>query len=668
MAINILKELNSDFLIYAQEVNNNRAFCDARDGLKISQRAVLWEMYDKKYTSNKPHVKSAKVDGGVIANWHPHGSEYSTIVRMSQDWINNLSEINFHGANGSLIGGPEAAASRYTECRLSQVTETGLFQNINKEVVDFIPNYSEDQKWPAVLPALFPRLYINGSQGIGYTIAQEWEPHNLNELLEKVKEYLKKGSISADNIYPDYPTGGIIINKKDLHTIYETGRGNIILRGKAEVLGNFIQITELPYQVYAEPFIQKIKDLVNSNSLTGIEDIYNKSDDNGLLIEIECSSDPTLILNKLYKLTDLQVTFTANQMALVNGIPQMLNLQDYLKLYIEHNLTCLQREYTYDLNKAQTRLEIVDGLVKALSIIDKIIKIIKNSKSSEEAKQNLISNFSFSENQAKAIIDMKLGKLANLETAELQAEQKELNSIITICTTFLADSKLQQKEFLKRLTDFTKKFGWERRTDICDIDFEEEKTKLLQTKEPKIPDTYMIVLENNRIKRIDVRQYKANKTTGTTAIKISEDKRFVLISNKGIMYKLAVKQIPKCSQNAAGTDLNSFLSLNSNEAIMQIYSGEETLPYMFFVTQNGLAKKMEAKEVFEIGKKIGTPIMKLNPDDLIIYCNVIDKLQLSVLYNNKKKIIDSDKINVKKRLSGGVCAIKVKPGLKISVE
>ena len=661
-------ELHTDFLVYASCVNNDRAFPDVRDGLKPSQRAVCWTMYTDGYFSNKPHVKCAKISGSCIARLWPHGDVgiYETLARMSQPWLNNLCEVDFHGANGSVIGGAECANQRYTEARLSKVAEEGYFSNIRKNVVDTIPNYCEDEQWPAVLPALFPRLYINGSQGIGYTIAQEWEPHNLNELLEKVKEYLKKGSISTDNIYPDYPTGGIIINKKDLHTIYETGKGNIILRGKAEVLGNFIQITELPYQVYVEPLIQKIKDLVNSNSLTGIEDIYNKSDDNGLLIEIECSSDPALILNKLYKLTDLQVTFTANQMALVNGIPQMLNLQDYLKLYIEHNLTCLQREYTYDLNKAQARLEIVDGLVKALSIIDKIIKIIKSSKSSEEAKQNLISNFSFSENQAKAIIDMKLGKLANLETSELQAEQKELNSIITTCTIFLADSKLQQKEFLRRLTEFTKKYGWERRTEVCDINLEEEKVVVAKT--PKIIEDYMISVDgSNHIKRIDIRQYKANKDTNLQTVKIAEDQKIILISNKGLLYRVPIKNIQKCNLNSAGTDLNTLINLNKNEKIIKLFTGQESEEFLFFITENGLAKKMNFEDIKNISKKIGITVMKLSDDDTIIDCRLVNSEQITVKYNNKNKIINTDKFLPKSRTAGGVCAIKVKTGLKVTI-
>ena len=427
--ISISNELKTDFLVYAKEVNQNRSFPDAKDGLKPALRAALWEMFNKGYYSDRPHVKSAKITGGIIANWWPHGdsSAYESIVRMSQPWINNIPEIDFHGANGSQLGGPEAASSRYTECRLSKASEDGFFANIKKNTTDMIPNFSEDDEWPVVFPAIFPRLFVNGSQGIGYTIAQEWEPGNIKEFTEQVKSFVKNGKVDCSNIFPDYPTGGIIINKDDIHNIYETGKGSIILRAKLEVEDNIIRITELPYQVYAEPLIQKIKDLVNADQITGIDDIYNKSDDNGLCIEIECSENTDVILNKLYKLTDLQVSFSANQMALLNGEPVMFTLKDYIKIYVEHNIDCLKREYTFDLNKAQARLEIVDGLVKALEDIDNIITVIKKSKSSTEAVTNLIKKYKFTENQAKAIVDMKLGKLANLETVELNEEQQALN-------------------------------------------------------------------------------------------------------------------------------------------------------------------------------------------------------------------------------------------------
>lgn len=657
--IKIEDELKQDFLVYAKEVNNNRAFADARDGLKISQRAVLWEMYDKKYFSNKPHVKSAKVDGGVIANWHPHGSEYTTIVRMSQPWVNNIPEINFHGANGSLIGGPDAAASRYTECRLSESVEDGLFNSINKDTVNFILNYSEDQKWPSVLPAIFPRLFVNGSQGIGYTIAQEWEPGNLNEFVEKVKEFTSKKKITFNNIYPDYPTGGIIVNKKDIEELYKTGRGSVILRGKTDIIGKYINITELPYQVYAEPFIQKVKDLVNAGTLSGIEDICNKSDDSGLLIEIECSIDPNIVLQKLYKLTDLQCTFSANQMALVNGVPQMLNLQDYIKVYVNHNLECLKREYQFDLNKAEARKEIVDGLIRAISIIDDIIACIKSSKSSDDAKKNLVSKFSFTENQAKAIVDMRLGKLANLEIAELNKELVELIKIIDKCTKFLASDKLQNKEFIRRLEEFTEKYGWTRHTEVTDIDLEAEKQL---TKATKVEEKYIMILtSDNKLKKVVANQFKVNKLSNKDVkyIEVGAKDRFVLISKQGTMYKAEVKKLETCSQNSVGINLKTLF----DEEIISIFTGNEPETYMFFITKAGLAKKIEAQTVFSLTKLVGACVMKVNDNDIIISCNVVnDDKVYNAKYNNKNKTIAVKDFIPKGRTAGGVVAIKTKIG------
>ena len=661
------EELKQDFLVYAQEVNNNRAFPDARDGLKISQRAVLWEMFDKKYTSNKPHVKSAKVDGGVIANWHPHGSEYTTIVRMSQPWVNNIPEIDFHGANGSLIGGPDAAASRYTECRLSKVSEDGLFNAIDKKVVDFVPNYSEDQTWPAVFPAIFPRLFVNGSQGIGYTIAQEWEPGNLNEFVAKVKQHISKKKITFTDIYPDFPTGGTIINKKDLVDIYKTGKGKVILRGKTEILGKYINIYELPYQVYAEPFIQKVKDLVNSDTLLGVEDICNKSDDNGLFIEIECSSDPKVVLNRLYKLTDLQVTFNANQMALVDGYPQMLNLQDYIKVYVDHNIKCLVCEYTYDKEKTENRLEIVNGLLRALSIIDDIIQTIKAAKSTDEAKQKLIKKFSFTENQAKAIIDMKLGKLTNLEQKDLVNEKKELITTVTYCDLILGSEEMQNKEFLKRLNEFAKQYGWERRTEVTDVDLEEEKQTLKQEKQE---EKFIIILDNDgKIRKISSQIFNRNKLNNTDIkfIEINKKDRFVLISNKGTMYKCEEKTLnTNVKQNLSGTLFNC---LEKNEKIINIFTGLEDKDYLFFITKCGLAKKIEANIVFGLTKLAGAPVMKVNDKDEIIYCeNVDDETSIKAVYNKKNKIIEVKNFIAKGRTAGGVVAIKTKPNTYIEIK
>lgn len=663
MSINILDELKNDFLIYSQEVNTNRAFPNAKDGLKPSQRAALYTMFRKGFTADKPHVKSAKITGAIIGELWPHGdsSAYESIVRMSQDWINNIPEVDWHGANGSLLGGPEAASSRYTECRLSKAAEEGFFSNIKKDVVDFIPNFSEDDEWPSVFPAIFPRLFVNGSQGIGYTIAQEWEPGNLNEFTTKVKQYISKKKITLNDIYPDYPTGGVIVNKSAISEIYKTGKGSVILRGKINVIGKYINITELPYQTYAEPFIQKVKDLVNAGTLSGIDDICNKSDDDGLLIEIECSANPQIVLNKLYKLTDLQVTFSANQMAIVDNTPQLISLQDYIKIYVQHNIDCIIKEYQYDKNKALNRLEIVEGLLRALTIIDEIIATIKKAKSSELAKQDLVKKFDFTLNQAKAIIDMRLGKLANLEQKQLLDEQKELTKLIAKCDALLDSEKAQEKEFINRLEIFTEKYGWDRHTEVIDVNLEAEKQQL---KNQKIEEKFIILLTtDNKIKKIPVDQFKINKLSNKDIkyIEVGKKDRFVLISGDGQMYKQDVKNLDICSQSSAGTLLEN--------KIVNIFKGDETEPYLIFLTENGLIKKIESKTVFELSKLSGAPIMKVNDGDNIIYCELVsDEKILIVKYENKEKKLMIKDFLPKGRLAGGVVAIKLKKNAKINFE
>ena len=659
--IKATEEIKNDFLVYAQEVNTNRAFPDAKDGLKPSQRAALFTMYRKGFSSNKPHVKSAKITGAIIGELWPHGdtSAYESIVRMSQPWVNNLPEVDFHGANGSLIGGPEAASSRYTECRLSKVSEEGFFSNVKKDTVDMIPNFSDDDEWPIVFPAIFPRLFINGSQGIGYTIAQEWEPGNLNEFTEKVKEYVKrKGDISFDNLYPDYPTGGVIINKKDIHTIYETGRGTIILRGKVEVVNNFIKITELPYQTYAEPLIAKIKDLVNAEQITGIEDICNKSGDNGLLIEIECSEDPQIVLNKLYKLTDLQTSFSANQMALVDGIPTMLNLKDYIKVYIDHNIGCLVREYKFDKKKAQDRLEIVDGLLKALADIDNVIYAIKSSKSSEAARTNLEKKFGFTKAQSQAIVDMKLGKLANLEQVELNKEQAELNKTISNCDKLLNSKDNQQKEFLKRLDAFTKAYGWVRRTEVTDVDLIQEKSVTKKT--PKSEEQFMIALTaGNYLKRIALVNYKQQgkvkneEDRVVNVIKAGSKERIYLVSDNGLVYKIQVKKIPLGTLQSTGMDLSEF------GKVLNVFSGHEEQEFLFMISKNGLVKKVTTEEVFRITKLTGSVVFKFTKDeDKLVLAKLIDNESIDLKFGKKIKPLDTTRYKAKGRKAGGVKGIK----------
>ena len=669
MTIDITKEIHNDFIIYAEAVNNDRAFPSALDGLKPVQRACLWEMYHKGYFSNKPHVKSAKIVGGVIGSWHPHGDSaaYGAMVGLSQPWVRNIPEVDFHGANGSLQGGPDAASSRYTEARLSKASEQGFFKTIKQNTVDFIPNFSEDEEWPKVFPAIFPRLFVNGSTGIGYTIANDWPLGNLGEYTEKVKQYIKSKKIDFKNIYPDYPTGGIIINKKDIEEIYKTGRGSIIIRAKTEIKDKSIFITELPYQVYAEAVISKIKELVNAGTIEGIDDIFNKSGKEGLNIEIVCNKnvDPNVVLNKLFRLTELQSSYTVNQMAIVDKVPVLLNLQDYIKVYYDHNIQCIQREYQFELDKAIARKEIVDGLLKALVDIDDIIACIKKSKDSDDAKVNLQKKFGFTENQAAAIVAMRLGRLAHLEAIELDKENKELQKTIEDCKDVLSSTKKQEKILITRLEDFTKEFGWERRTQLDDIDIVAEKKAVTKDVVKTKKEFMMILTTSNTIKRVLTTNYKhisSGIEKELMSAKVQTGGKVNLISNKGNHYKLGINKVKVGLSNSTGESLKTMLKLPDDEIIIGLYNKETaTQPYLIFVTKNGLAKKIKTDTVLKIGKTAATKIMKLDDDDTIIYCSIIkEKDSINVVTNKKTYTLDTSKMKDKGRGAGGNRAVKLK--------
>ena len=669
--IDILQEIRTDALLIGNEANLSRAIPYVRDGLKPSQRAVIYGAYEQGYSSKKPHVKSLKLDGQVVGSWWPHGSEYSTITRLTQPFVMNIPLLDMHGANGSQLGTPEAAASRYTEVRLSKACEDGLLKNLEKDTCEWIPNYSEDKEWPKILPAVFPNLFVNGSDGMGYCYSQTWLPGNLNEFFIKVKEFIEYGKFTCDNIFPDFPTGGIIINKSALTKIYETGTGTVILRGRAVIEDNIIKITELPYQVYVTPFMEQLKTLITPNArgeikISGVSDIFNMSGDTGMLIEIECEEDPNLVLNKLYRYSTLQISLSANQFGIVDSIPELLNLEKYIKVYLAHNIEVIQKEYSYDLQKASQRLEIVSGLIRATSILDDIISEIRLSKSTTEAVNNLKNKFSFTDLQAQAITDMRLGKLANTEVVALTKEQAQLNKTIEACNKMLKSDKAQKKEFLQRLKTFVDTYGWERRTEVTDIDFTIEKAAV--SAKTKVIENYTVMLDDNgNIKRMLTSQYKANKKVKHQTTEVAEDKKILLISNKGIMYKLPVKQIPKASINSVGTAVNNLITLQNGESIIKVLSGLEDDSYLFFVTKNGLAKKTPYSDITNISKTIGTVVMKLAEDDEIILCKLLESESIKVLYNSKEKIINTDKFIPKSRTAGGVVAIKVKPGYYISL-
>ena len=633
-------------------------------------------MYNSGYTSNKPHVKSAKVSGGVISRWHPHGdvAVYETFARMSMPWINNIPEVDWHGGNGNISMGSDALSSqRYTECRLSKSSEDGLFYGIKKRNVPFVLNFSEDAEMPKVLPAIYPRLLVNGCQGIGVSIATLIVPHNLNELTDIIEKYIQTNKIDYSNLYPDFPTGGIIINKNEISSIYETGKGKVILRAKAEIEGKSILITELPYQVYVEPLIDTVVDLIKKEQITDIVDIYNKTDKNKLLIEVECRKNPERVLKQLYAMTDLQKSYSVNQNALVGKTPKLLNLEEYLRIYIQHNLDCIKRETEFDLQKAKDRSIIVEGLIKAIAHIDDIITLIKSSKDSADAQTRLMSTFGFKAVQAKAIVDMKLGRLAKLEGVELEEEYKDLQNTIEKCTNILSNVDARLDIFLTRLKQFTKKYGWKRRTQITQINLKEEQTLEEINIEPQ--DCIVVITESNHIKRVPESEYAAQKRNGV-GTKNSElikcyiganttDSVFIL-TNFGKIYKTSVNNIPEGKRTTKGEPIDMLFGFEPGETFQAImgesnnYSDDE---YIVFATRMGNIKKTKISEYMSIKSKKGTKALKLKDDDEVISINYVNDEPYMIVTKFGYSIkFETKDINPVGKIAVGVKGIKLQDG------
>lgn len=595
---------------------------------------------------------------------------YDTFARMSQPWINNIPEVDWHGANGSIQISGEPAASRYTEARLSKTTEQGLLYNIKKQNVPMKLNFSEDDEWPEVFPAIYPRLMVNGCQGIGSTIANCWLPHSLGDMYNVITDYLDFGHIDYDNLAPDFPTGGIIINKKDLPQIYKTGKGKVILRAKTEIKDNLILITEIPYQVYVEPLIEQIKKLIQSDELIGIADINNKSDRKRLLIEIECDSNPTKVLTQLFKKTNLQKSFSANQFALVGKTPQLLNLEKYLKIFLEHNSNCIKREYQFDLNKALQRLEIVKGLLIALEDIDNVIALIKKSESTANAVTNLMKKYSLSEKQATAIVNMKLGKLAHLEKIKLMKEKDQLEETIENCNKIINSSNERQKIFLKRFQDFCSKFLKERRTKVINIPIGKDNDE----KENIMPEDVVVIMSRDgyikRIKKEDFKTQKRNgkgvKTVDNTPLGIISTNTIdtlMLFSNKGKMYKINVDDVPEGTNNSKGIAvISNLLKLENNEDIIAItsLSQEKQYKYVLFFTKKGLIKKTFLSEYIKTKRKNGVKAIKLNEGDSIANVSFANDEEIIVITENGFGIhFESKNITPIGRVTQGVKAINL---------
>lgn len=670
--IEFTQELHQNFIDFAYEANSQRAFADARDGLKPGQRACLWEMYDKGYLHNKPHVKSAKISGGVIANWWPHGDVaiYDTFARMSQPWINNIPEVDWHGANGSQIISGEAAASRYTEARLSKIIEDGMLLNIKKHNVPMIKNFSEDAEWPEVLPAIIPRLMINGCQGIGVTIANVWLPHNIKELYNSIINYLSTGKVSTNDIYPDFPSGGIIINKNEIHSIYETGKGKVVLRGKTEIKGNSIIITEFPYQVYVEPWIDSVKKLIIDDTISDIENIYNRSNHkNGLLVEVECSGNPAAVLKKLFKETDLQKSYSANQFALVGKTPKLLTLKEYYDIYLNHNFSCIIKETEFDLAKAKEKSEIIAGLIKALEDIDNIIALIKKSDSAAVAKQQLIKQYDFTDKQAKAIVDMKLGRLAHLEGIELNKEYQDLLNTIENCNNIISNVDRQKEIFIERFSALVKKYGTERKTELTQINTSPEDKEIEQVT-PE--DVVVILTQTGSIKRIPAANFKTQRKNGKgvkskddvvmSAISTNTIDNLLIFTQKGKMFKIIVDEVPVGTNASKGVNVGTLISMDSDDEVIAITSLSRTsaAKYVVFFTKQGLMKKTLLEEYTKVKRTTGIVAIKLNDGDSIANVEFLNEEDVLVITKNGMSIhFETKSVNPIGRIAAGVKSIKL---------
>ena len=676
MKNDLVNELGLNFIEYAVAVNSDRAIPDAKSGLKPVAKRILYGAYDCGFSSSKPHVKCANIVGNVMAEWHPHGdsSIYGALVRLSQPWVMRYPLIDFHGSNGNIDGdGP--AAYRYTEARLSKFTEEGLLAGIKKKNVDFIPNYSETKDEPVTLPAIFPNLLCNPNAGIGVAMACSWACHNLNEVADAIYAYMDGEEPMLPG--PDFPTGGLIINKNDIPNIMRTGHGSVKIRGKYNIEGNNIVFYEIPYGVGTEALMNQIGEAADSEKIKGIVDIRNESNKKGYRLVIECDKKASAltIVNKLFAETNLQTSFSYNQVALIDKTPTELNLKDCIKIYIEHNLECIKKEAQFDLEKASKRYEVVEGLLRALEDIDNIIALIKSSDNSKHAEQNLIEKYNFTENQAKAICAMKLGSLAKLEAVELNTEKADLAKIISDKNILINEETARLSELRTRLMAFVAKYGDPRRTELAQIEVPKEE-KEIEYVEPE--KCVVVMTESGLIKRVPTASFRT-QNRNTKGVKTQDDitnavirtntiDNLMIFTNKGKMYRLLVDNIPVGTNKSQGVPINSLVSMEGDEVATTMYSlyRDTDAKYVLFITETGLVKKTALEEFTKTKKKTGIAAIKIKEGDKLASVSLIKNEDIILLTKNGQGIrFKSSEINPSGRVAMGVKGITLKPEDKV---
>ncbi len=641
-------ELGVNFIEYAVAVNTDRAIPDAKSGLKPVAKRILWSAYEEGRTFSKPHVKSARIVGDVMGKYHPHGdsSIYGALVRLSQNWVLRYPLIDWHGSNGNIAGdGP--AAARYTEARLSKLSEDGMLQGIKKNNVDFIDNYDETLDEPVTLPAIFPNLLCNPNTGIGVAMACNWLPHNLNEVAAAINDYMDGKEPMLPG--PDFPTGGIIINSKDIPLIMKTGHGSVKVRGKYKVEKNNIVFYEIPYGTTIEGLLAEIGEVCDAKEIEGITEIRDESNKKGLRIVIECGKgvNPDAIANKLYSKTNLQTSISYNQVALVDKNPTELNLKQSIEIYVNHNIDCIVREAKFDLKKAEDRLHIVNGLLKALEDIDNIIALIKKSASGAAAKDALIEKYGFSEAQAKAILAMRLSSLANLEKVELQNEKAELHNNITHLMELISSDTMQKAEVRTRLADIVNKYGDERRTELAQIEVPKEEKEIAEV----IPENVVVVTTKTglikrvpqssfRVQRRNTKGVKSEDSALLDVVKTNTVDTMMFFTNCGKMYRTLVDNIPVGTNATKGCLISDLVKLDNDEKIIAVTSlHRKTTPkFAIFVTKKGMIKKTYLEEYMSARKNTGIAALRVRDDDEVVDVIFQDEEPIILISKNGNSI------------------------------
>ena len=640
--VNLTKEMKTSFIDYAMSVIVARALPDVRDGLKPVHRRILYGMNELGVTPDKPHKKSARITGDVMGKYHPHGdsSIYEAMVRMAQWWSYRYMLVDGHGNFGSMDG-DGAAAQRYTEARMSKIA-LEMLRDINKNTVDFVDNYDANEREPVVLPARFPNLLVNGATGIAVGMATNIPPHNLGETIDAVKLVMDNPEVTTKDLMevlpgPDFPTGALVMGKSGIHKAYETGKGSIVLRSRTEIEETKtgrerIVVTEFPYMVNKTKVHEHIVRLVQEKRIEGITAVRDESNREGVrfVIEVKRDASANVILNNLFKMTQMQTNFGFNMLAIQNGVPKILSLRQILDAYIEHQKEVVVRRTRFDKEKAEARAHILEGLLIALDHIDEVIRIIRASETDAEAQAELMSKFKLSERQSQAILDMRLRRLTGLERDKIQSEYDDLLALIADLADILAKSERVSQIIKDELDEVKRKFGDKRRTELMVGEV------LSLEDEDLIEESDVLITLSNKgyIKRLDQAEFTAQKRGGRgvqgTGVKdddfvrelvsTSTHDHLLFFTNKGRVYRLKGYEIPEYGRTAKGLPVVNLLKLDEGESIQTIINVESERSddaYLFFTTRHGIVKRTSVKEFANI-RQNGLKALNLKDEDELI--------------------------------------------------